>query len=179
MHLEVDTEDRDSPREPTEVVVTRSELAGGCVLRLDRPPVRGDMAGEMLGRGVKRDSGLVARRRPGDALLDIRDRIASREDARREPEAARRRTREPIDAEGAPVLAAAVPGDEVPAATEVHEGVRLDLAAAVGALTASVGEAEALGVAAGGRDRRQMLRIDGRATGRWRQGRRAKSLDTT
>ena len=85
---------------------------------------------------------------------------------------------EAVDAECPPVLAAAVPGDQVPAAAEVDERVRLDLAARVGAVAASVGEAKALGVAAGRGDHRQMLRVDGRAGDGGRDRRRPQSADT-
>src|SRR4029453_1430535 len=67
VNVEVDAEDRDSPREPSEVVVTRSELAGAFVLRLDRPPVRRNVRGEVLRGGVECDSGFVRGRAPGDA----------------------------------------------------------------------------------------------------------------
>jgi hypothetical protein len=47
---------------------------------------------------------------------------------------------QPVDAEGPPALAAAIPRDEIPAAAEVDEGVRLDLAAAVGTVAAPIGK---------------------------------------
>ena len=103
--LEVDAEHRDPQREPTEVVVAGSKLAAARVSFLDRPPVRGDAAGDLVGGSVERDSGLVAVRRPSEAPLHVGGRVGGRKRARREPGAARRRTREPIDAEGAPVLA--------------------------------------------------------------------------
>ena len=109
--------------------------------------------------------------------LDEGGRVLGRQLARREAHAGRGRPRQPVDAEGAPVLAAAVPGDEVPAAAEVHERVRLDLAAAVGAVAASVGEAQALGVAAGGGDHGQVLRVDRRAADRRADRRRAERAD--
>jgi hypothetical protein len=87
--------------------------------------------------------------------------------------------REPIDAEGAPVLAVAVPGDQIPAAAEVDERVRFDFAATVGALPASIGKAKAFGVAARGCDHRQMLRVDGRAADHRRDSRRAQGADAT
>src|SRR4051812_19473453 len=153
--LEVDAEHRDPQREPGDVVVAGTELAAARVSRLDRPPVRRDAGGDPVGGGVQGDSGLVAVRRARDLLLDVGGRIRGRQGARCEPGAARRRTREAVDAEDAPVLATTVPGDEVPAAAEVDEGVRLDLTAAVGAVAARVGEAKALAVAAPGSDHRQ------------------------
>jgi hypothetical protein len=48
----------------------------------------------------------------------------------------------PVDTEGAPVGAVAVPADEVPLATEVHQPVRLDLPALVCAVVGAVVEAE-------------------------------------
>jgi hypothetical protein len=57
--------------------------------------------------------------------------------------------------------------------------VRLDLAAAVGAIAASVGKPKTLGVAARGRDHGQMLRVDGRAAGSGRDGRRTQGRDAT
>ena len=55
--------------------------------------------------------------------------------------------------------------------------MRLDLAAAVGAVAAAVGEAQALGVAAGGGDHGQVLGVDGRAADRGRDRRRAERAD--
>ena len=87
------------------------------------------------------------------------------------------RAREAVEAERAPVAALAVPRHEVPAAADVDERVRLDLAAAGDAVAAGVAEAHALVVAAGRRDHGQRLRVDGRpAAGRHRHGRRLQRL---
>ena len=93
----------------------------------------------------------------------------------RTPVAAGRLTRS--SAERAPVLAAAIPGDEVPAPPEVDQRVRLDVAARLGAVAAAVREPHALGVAARRGDRRQVLRIDGRAADRRGDRRRPERGD--
>src|SRR6185436_17006231 len=60
----------------------------------------------------------------------------------------------------------AVPGHEVPAPAQVDHGVGLDLAPALGAVAAAVGEAQALEVAAGGGEHGQVLGVDGGAAER-------------
>ena len=126
---------------------------------------------------VQGDQRLEPVRRPGDALLDVGGRILRRQPAPHEAHAGRRRFGQAVDAEGPPVVAAAIPRDEIPAAAMVDERVGLDLAAAVGAVAASVAEAKALGVAAGRGDHGQVLRVDRRAGDRERERRRAQRTD--
>ena len=73
-----------------------------------------------------------------------------------------RGSRDPVDAERPPVRAPAVPRHQVPAAADVDERVRLDLAARALALAGLVAEAQALVVAARRGDQRQHLRVGGR-----------------
>ena len=155
----------------SEVVVGDPVLAALLVdrrraLRQVRQP-----ALELVGRGVHGDARLVAAGGAREALLDVGGGVLGRQRARREAHAGRRGPLEPVDAERPPVLAAAVPGDQVPAAAAVDERVRLDLAAAGGAVAAAVGEAQALAVAAGGGDRGQ--RAAGRRSGRPAAARRS------
>src|SRR5919202_2549136 len=149
VHLEVDPEHRDPQRQPSEVVVARPVLASLRVDRLDRAPVGRDSPRDLLGGGVQPDHRLEAVRRPGDALLHVGGRVFGRQLARREADTGRGGSLYAVDAEGAPVVAGTVPGDEVPPAAVVDERVWLDLASAAHAIAAPGGEAEALGVAAG------------------------------
>src|SRR6185503_1758916 len=73
----------------------------------------------------------------------------------------------------------AVPGDEVPAAPQVDKAVGLDQAAALREIAASIREPKALGIATGRGDRRQVLRIDGRAAHGERGRRRSERADAT
>src|SRR5262245_5704582 len=150
MNLEVDAKHRDSHREPAEVVFAGPEHAAAVVSALDRSPMRGDPPGDLVGGGVERDSRLVAMRGRGDALLDVGGGIPGRQRSRLEPTTGRGGARKAVDTEGAPVLPAAIPGSQVPPATDVDERVRLDLATAVGAIATAIGEAKALAVAARG-----------------------------
>ena len=61
-----------------------------------------------------------------DARLHERSGVLGRELARPEPLAGGAGVGDPVDPEGAPVLAVAVVGDEVPAAAERDQPVRLD-----------------------------------------------------
>src|SRR5207302_9555772 len=76
-----------------------------------------------------------------------------------------------------PVVAVQIPGKQIPAAAVVDERVGLDLAAAVGAVAASIAEAKALGVTAGRGDHGQLLRVDRRASDRERERRRSQRAD--
>jgi hypothetical protein len=125
VHLEVDFEVHDAQRQPSEVVVVvvvvvvGPVLAGVRVYRLDRAPVARYAAGDVLRGGVQRDQRLESVWRPGNALLDLRGRIFRRQPARDETPAGRRWFSQAVDAECAPVLAATIPGDQIPAATMV------------------------------------------------------------
>ena len=141
------------------------------------PQWAGTRRRDLLRRSVQSDERFESVRRARDALLDVSTRIFGRQPARHEAHAGRRRFGKTVDAEGPPVIAAAIPSDEIPAAAVVDERVGLDLAAAVGAIAASVAEAKALRVAAGRGDHRQMLRVDRRARDRERERRRAQRSD--
>src|SRR5207302_6997430 len=71
-HLEVDAEHRDAHCQPSEIVVARPVTAGARVDRLDRAPVGGDAARDLLRGRVQGDQRLEAVWRPRDALLDVR-----------------------------------------------------------------------------------------------------------
>ena len=71
-----------------------------------------------------------------------------------------------VHAVGPPRPAVAVPGDEVPAAAEVHERVRLGQPPALAAVARPVAEADALAVARRRRDDRERLGVDGRPAAR-------------
>ena len=103
----------------------------------------------------------VARR--GDPAGDVGREVRCGRLARDEAAVGLGHGRDPVDAEGAPVLALAVPGDEVPPPPGVDQAVRLDEAAAARAVVAAVAEAQALAVAARAGDRREDLALDGRA----------------
>ena len=85
--------------------------------------------------------------------------IAAGHRARREPPRARGDLVDPVDPEGAPVVAVTVPGHQIPTAAEVHERVGLSVAAALLAVAGAVGEAELLVVPARAGDRRQRLGV--------------------
>jgi hypothetical protein len=80
---------------------------------------------------AQRQARPVAVRRSDDALLDECGRIVGWQRASRKAHAGGGGPGQAIDAEGAPVLAPTVPGDEIPAPPAVDEGVRVDLAAAL------------------------------------------------
>jgi len=172
--IEVDSEHRDPQREPAQVVVPGPELAPVRVDRFDASHVGGDPLSDLVGGDVERHARLVVVGPLDDALLDVRGGVLRRQPSLREAHAGRGRPGQAVEAEGSPVLAAPVPGDQVPAAAEVHERVGLDLAAALGAVAAPVGEADALEVAAGRRDQRQVLWVDGGAAERGGDRRRAQ-----
>ena len=67
---------------------------------------------------------------------------------------------DPVDAEGAPVVALEVEGDEVPAAAPVHEAVGLHLALRGLPGVVGVGEPDDLAVAGGGRDQGEQPALD-------------------
>jgi hypothetical protein len=162
VHVDLRAEHRHAQGEPFEVVVGGPVLAAPLVDRRQRAAEVGEPGGELAGRRVDGDARLEAADGAGEALLDEGDGVGGRQRPGREPHAGRGRGVQPVHAERAPVGAAAVPGDEVPPAPEVHERVGLDLAAARGAVAAAVGEPEALGVAAGGGDGGEVLGIDRR-----------------
>src|SRR5436305_4974334 len=123
---------------------------------------------------MERDLRLEAVRRGTDALLDVRGRVLRRQGRLGEAATRRRRAGEAIQAKRAPARATAVPRDQVPAASAVDQRVRLDLPAACDPVATPIRETEALEVTAGGRDDREMLRVDGR-TGRGKcEGRRTE-----
>src|SRR5438128_2729066 len=155
VHLEVGPEHRDAQRQPREIVIARPVLARVSVYRLDRAPVSANA--HRLRRGAESDHRLEAVGGSCDALLYICGCIFGGKRARREPHPGRRRSGQAVDAKGSPVLPVSVPRDEVPAATVVEEGVRLDVATAASSIAAAVAEADALRVAAGRRDHGEML----------------------
>jgi hypothetical protein len=119
--LDLGPEHGDPDREPLEVVIGGPVLAAVRVDPLERPREPRKARLDLLRRSVHGDARLVTAAGAGDALLYEGGGVLRRQRARPEPLAARRRPRQPVDAEGAPVLAAAVPRDQVPAPSEVHQ----------------------------------------------------------
>src|SRR5207248_9750170 len=109
-------------------------------------PTFGRAPAARRGRRVEEDARLVAVGRRGDARLDECRRVPRGQRSRFETYACRRRTSEPVDSERAPVLAPAVPRDEVPAAAVVDQRMRLYLAPATRPVAPLVAEAQAFRV---------------------------------
>src|SRR6202030_1404729 len=123
---EADADRRDARREPAEVVVAGAIFAALRADRLERAATLGHAPADRRNWRVEDDDRFVAVGRRGDARLHERRRVLRGQRARFEAYARRRRPREPVDAERAPVLAPAVPRDEVPAAPVVEQRMRLD-----------------------------------------------------
>ena len=117
----VDAEHRDPHRQPRELIVTRPELAAVRVDRGDRAPVGRDAArrSPRPRRGPSRAlrSGSVRR----DALLDVDGRVLRRQLRGTKRTPAWLGFGQAVETERPPVLAIAVPGDEVPTASEVDD----------------------------------------------------------
>src|SRR6185436_17279612 len=111
-----------------------AQLRAFGVEGLDRPGPRRDALAQLGRRQVHRHPGLVAMQSRRDALGDVRGGISGRRLAGLEANPGRGRSCEAVDAEGAPVLALAVPSEEVPATSEVDQRVRLDLPPALRSL---------------------------------------------
>jgi hypothetical protein len=134
--VDVGAEQDDTEGEPFEVVVRCPVLAAVRVDRRQRSAEEGKPSLEVGGGGVHGDAGLEAAERAREALLDVGGGVLGRQRAGGEPRPGRRRPVDAIDAERAPVLAPAVPGDQVPV-TDARAAVRSPTAMAIASSSSS------------------------------------------
>ena len=125
----------------------REASAIGVIGGVDRRPLTDDFA-DPLDRGVGDDFHVMDVAYRLDPAADVRGQVVGRQGPRIEGVARRLGLAEPIDTERAPVLAIEVVGDEVPAARQRHQPVRLDVPMRCGGVGGGVVEPQPDAVAA-------------------------------
>ena len=130
-----------------------------------RPDAADERSATASSRGVDEDTGLVAVGGGGDGLRHVGGHVIRRRRAWREAGAGQaQRPLDPVQAEGPPVAAAGVPGQQIPAVRGVHQPVRLDVAGG-DAAAALVAQPQLPLVPAGRRDRGQKFGVHGAGRG--------------
>src|SRR6266487_255470 len=155
-HLERDVQAREVTDEVTQGIAAGLQNAAVLVDRAQQAARRRDALGDDLGGCVEADARRVLPRQRAGPAYDVARGVLGRL-ARREPRPGGQAWPDAVGPKRAPVLAVAVPREQVPAATGVDEAVRLHAARAGLAVAPPVVEAQLLVVAAGAGDGRERL----------------------
>ncbi|GGX35687.1 hypothetical protein GCM10010297_66140 [Streptomyces malachitofuscus] len=147
-HLEVEAQQHHMDDHDVQARGSGPQQAAVRAFRLERPRGGRDLLGRLLQRHQQADHRVCGVRAGGDAPGDIGGEVVGGRLAGDETRPVRRPGRDAVRAEGAPVLAVEIPGDQVPAALGTHQAVRFDGAPGGRAVVPPVLEAQPLGVPA-------------------------------
>src|SRR5918993_3559849 len=139
--LEVKADHGDPGREVVQGVRAGSQDASLRIDDFDRADCGCDLLGDGLSGAVDGDAGLVAVDTGGDVVGGVADDIGVGRLAGLIARTGRCSWLQPVHAKGSPACPVDVPGDQVPAATSVHQAVGLHAPPAGGAIVAAVVEA--------------------------------------
>ena len=159
LHLELGADVREQHHRPLEPVHGHGDPTRGGVDRLDVSPLH-DVSSHARRVRPDLDAHVVLPGDGGPARPDVVQRVPAGQVTLAEPDPGALRLGDPVEPEGAPVVAVEVVGDEVPPMVEGHESLWLDVPPGQVAAAGGVPEPQAFVVAAGLRDLRQGAGVD-------------------